>query len=326
MMRRPSFQVSPVFRISLRLRNRARRLFRRRRSGRLLSAFLKLRREVGKPVEVFDAEQLKRMLQTGKPDDPYRYLMRFLPVSAEDWSKLGSKLYINVGTFKILAKVAAGGEEGDTIVSVYTKPRSYHLEETGRDGLTDMIAAMHADRTRGSTLWQMYKSESVDRIMDLVARCPELQGEAREQFPCERPMLWDAAPNWLPKCPQLCRQKTNRVPANLLIRAFLRKRPLSMHRKKHSVPACPRNSPSQSSTPYKKMVQIAPQPAVLEGASHAPVVCHVPHVMKSPSKNSGIFSSSTNAAVTGDKGADSTVLEKQDILSLDGLNLKLSYA
>ncbi|CAO2185453.1 unnamed protein product [Urochloa humidicola] len=324
MMRRRSFQGSPVFRISLRLRNRARRLFRRRRSGRLLSAFLKLRREVGKPVEVFDAEQLKRMLQTGQPDDPYYYLMRFLPVSAADWSKLCSKLYIAVGIFKILAKVTAGGEEGDTIVSVYTKPRSYYLEDTGRNGLSDIIAAMHADRTRGSTLWQMFKSERVDRIMDLVARCPELQGEAREQFPFERPMLWDAAPNWLPKCPQLCRQTTNRVPADLLIRAFLRKRPLSMHRKKHS--ARSRNSPSQFATPYKKMVQIAPQPAVLEGVSHAPVVCHVPHVMKSPSKNSGIFSSSTNAAVTGDKGANSTVLEKQDISPLDGLNLKLSYS
>ncbi|CAO2204841.1 unnamed protein product [Urochloa humidicola] len=56
---------------------------------------------------------------------------------------------------------------------------------------------MHADRTRGSLLWQKIKPEGVNRIMDLVARCPELQGEARVQLPCKRSMLRDAAPNWL---------------------------------------------------------------------------------------------------------------------------------
>ncbi|CAL4951204.1 unnamed protein product [Urochloa decumbens] len=322
MIRRRSVQGSPVFRLSLRLRNRARRLFRRRRSRRLLSAFIKLRRELGKPVEVFDAEQLNRMLWTGQPDDGFYYLERFLPVSWADRSELCRKLYINVGVFKILAKVAAGGEEGDRTASLYTKPCSYYLEKPGRSGLGEIVAAVHADRTRGSTLWQTFKLERVDRIMDLVARCPELQGEARVQLPCKRPMLWDAAPNWLPKCPQLCRQTTNRVPADLLIRAFLCKRLLPIHGKKHS--ARSRNLPSQSATPYKKMVQIAPQPAVLEGVSHAPIVCHVPHVMNGPSKISGIFSSSTKA-VTGDKGADSTVLEKQDHLAT-GRDLKLSYA
>ncbi|CAO2204838.1 unnamed protein product [Urochloa humidicola] len=322
MMRRRSVQGSPVFRLSFRFSYRARRLFRRRRSGRLLSAFLKLRREVGRPVEVFDAEQLKRMLRTGQPDDAYHYLERFLPVSWADRSELCRKLYSHVGVFKILAKVVAGGEEGDTIASLYTKPRSYYLENPGSSWLSEIIAAMHADRTRGSTLWQMFKLESVDRIMDLVARCPELQGEARVQLPCKRPMLWDAAPNWLPECPRLCRQTTNRVPADLLICAFLRKRLLSIHGKKHS--ARSRNSPSQSATLYKKMLQIAPQPAVLEGVSHAAVVCQLPHVMKSPSENSGhIFASSTNAAVTGDKGANSTVLEKH---LATGLDLKLSYA
>ncbi|CAL4977552.1 unnamed protein product [Urochloa decumbens] len=241
------------------------------------------------------------MLRTGQPDDGFYYMERFLPVSWADRSELCSKLYINVGVFKILAK---------------------YLEKPGRSGLGEIIAAIHADRTSGSTLWQTFKLERVDRIMDLVARCPELQGEARVQLPCKRPMLWDAAPNWLPKCPQLCRQTTNRVPADLLIRAFLCKRLLPIHGKKHS--ARSRNLPSQSATPYKKMVQIAPQPAVLEGVSHAPVVCHVPHVMNGPSKISGIFSSSTNA-VTGDKGADSTVLEKQDHLAT-GRDLKLSYA
>ncbi|TKW13200.1 hypothetical protein SEVIR_5G084050v4 [Setaria viridis] len=66
MMRRRSAQDSRV----LRLRLCARRVL-RPRSGRLLSAFLKPRREVEKPVEVFDAEQFERMPRWGQPDDAY---------------------------------------------------------------------------------------------------------------------------------------------------------------------------------------------------------------------------------------------------------------
>ncbi|CAL4957888.1 unnamed protein product [Urochloa decumbens] len=306
MMRRRSGQGSRVLRL------RARRVL-RPYSGRLLSAFQRLRLEVGKQAEVFDAEQLKRMLWSGQPDDAHYYLRRFLPFSGADWSELCTKLFIHVGVFKTLSKVVAGGEEGDRIAS----SNKYFLESPRRNGLDMMIAAMHADRTRGSMLWEKkIKPEGVDRIMDLVARCPELQGEARVQLPCERPMLWDAtaAPNRLPECPRHCKQTANHAPADLLVRAFLRKRLLSIQGKKLS--ARSRNS---SATPYMKMVQIAPQPAVLEGVSHAPVMCHIPHVMTSPSKNSGIFSSSANAAVTGDQGANSTVLGKQGIKPLDSI-------
>ncbi|CAO2204842.1 unnamed protein product [Urochloa humidicola] len=311
MMRRRSGQGSRVLRLC------ARRVL-RPRSGRLLPAFLKLRREVGKQVEVFDAEQLKRLLWSEQPDDAHYYLRRFLPVSGADWSELCTKLFIHVGVFKTLSKVVAGGEEGDRIAS----SNKYWLESPRRNGVDMMIAAMHADRTRGSMLWQKIKPEGVDRIMDLVARCPELQGEAQVQLPCKRSMLRDAAPNWLPlpECPRHCRQTTNHAPADLLVRAFLHKRLLSIRGKKHSA-----HSRNSSTTPYMKMVHIAPQPAVLEGVSHAPVTSHVPQIMRSPSKFSGIFSSATNAApVTGDQGANSTVLEKQGIST--GLDMKLTYA
>nr|XP_034594129.1 uncharacterized protein LOC117855843 isoform X2 [Setaria viridis] len=78
-------------------------------------------------------------------------------------------------------------------------------------------------------------------------------------------------------------QTTNHTPADLLTRAFLRKRLLSIQGKKHS--ACSRNSSSQSATPYMKMVQIAPQPELLEAS--------------------------------GNQGANSTVSEKQGISPLD---------
>lgn len=102
---------------------------------------------MGKPVEVFDAEEMKRMLRSGEPDDAHYYLQRFLPPGSE-WSELCTKLFIHVGVFKILAKVVAGGEEGDKVASLMAEPINYNLEKTGPTGLQVMVAAMHADRTR----------------------------------------------------------------------------------------------------------------------------------------------------------------------------------
>uniref|UniRef100_K3XP17 Uncharacterized protein n=2 Tax=Setaria italica TaxID=4555 RepID=K3XP17_SETIT len=64
------------------------------------------------------------------------------------------------------------------------------------------------------------------------------------------------------------------------------------------------------------MVQITPQPELLEGVSHAPAVRRIPHIMTGPSKNSGIFQSATDAAASGNQGANSTVSEKQGISPL----------
>lgn len=46
---------------------------------------------------------------------------------------------------------------------------------------------------RASMLWQKIQPGALDKIMDMVARCPELKGEVR--VPRKRPLLWDAAPN-----------------------------------------------------------------------------------------------------------------------------------
>ncbi|RCV24455.1 hypothetical protein SETIT_5G085800v2 [Setaria italica] len=114
-------------------------------------------------------------------------------------------------------------------------------------------------------LWQKFKPEGIQRIMDLVARCPELQGKAPLRFP----HAVGCGPNWLPERPRRCRRTTNHTPADLLTRAFLRKRLLSIQGKKHS--ARSRNPPSQSATPYMKMVQITPQPELLEGKFSLPL-------------------------------------------------------
>jgi hypothetical protein len=44
-----------------------------------------------------------------------------------------------------------------------------------------------------SMLWQKVEPDFLDKIMDMVARCPELQVEVRS--PRKRPLIWNAAPN-----------------------------------------------------------------------------------------------------------------------------------
>ncbi|CAO2204840.1 unnamed protein product [Urochloa humidicola] len=71
-------------------------------------------------------------------------------------------------------------------------------------------------------------------------------------------------------------------------------------------------------------VQIAPQPAILEGVS-APVMHHIPHAMTSPSKNSGIFSSSANEGDDWRLGNQFYCFGETRHLAT-GLDLKLPYA
>ncbi|KAL6630630.1 hypothetical protein ACP70R_028481 [Stipagrostis hirtigluma subsp. patula] len=160
---------------------------------RVLSVFLKLRCEARKPAEVFDAGRMEWMLRSGKPDDAHYYMERFLPFSFDDWSEPSRDLLAHVGVFKTLAKVAAGGEEGARVASLFANPSEYMLRSDTSVRLHKTIAILHADRTRAPMIWQKLEAEGLDRIMDLVARCPELQGEVR--MPRKRPLLWDAAPN-----------------------------------------------------------------------------------------------------------------------------------
>ncbi|TVU27417.1 hypothetical protein EJB05_30026 [Eragrostis curvula] len=148
------------------------------RPRRLLSSFLKVRRRAGKPVEVFDAARMKRMLLSGQPDDAHYYLERFLPFSGADWSQLCTELFAKVGVFKTLAKVAAGGEEGARIASLFANRSDEWLDNPDNIVLHKIIALMHGDRDRAPMLWQKLKQEGLDSIMDLVLRCPELQGQS----------------------------------------------------------------------------------------------------------------------------------------------------
>ncbi|KAF8708729.1 hypothetical protein HU200_030112 [Digitaria exilis] len=193
------------------------------------------------------------MLRSGQSFEAERYLDRFLPhIAFRERSPLCMLLLVHVRIVRILSTVAAGGPSGAGMAALFANPMDYLLESAYSVRLHKTVARMHADQTRASMLWQKIQPGALDKIMDMVARCPELQGEVR--VPRKRPLLWDAAPNGLRQCPSRCRNATKRAPSNVLIRTFLQKRLLLVQGKNHA------------------------------GVSHYPVVHHMPHTVLSPAK------------------------------------------
>ncbi|TVU00413.1 hypothetical protein EJB05_54181 [Eragrostis curvula] len=180
----------PVIRLPIR-----RPLLRRRARGnarRVLSAFVKLRREGGKPTaEVFDASHVERMLRSGQSDDAFYYLQRFLyRVPRKESSPVSWRLLDQVSLFKTFATVAAGGKDGAELATLFQNPSEDTLKLPIAARLYKIIAKMNADPIRASKIWQEIQPRRLDMIMDLVSRCPELQGDVR--LPRKRIRLWDS--------------------------------------------------------------------------------------------------------------------------------------
>nr|CAB3492529.1 unnamed protein product [Digitaria exilis]CAB3497532.1 unnamed protein product [Digitaria exilis] len=173
------------------------------------------------------------MLRSGQSFEAERYLDRFLPpIAFRERSPLCMLLLVHVRIVRILSTVAAGGPSGAGMAALFANPMDYLLESAYSVRLHKTVARMHADQTRASMLWQKIQPGALDKIMDMVARCPELKGEVR--VPRKRPLLWDAAPNGLRQCPSRCRNATKRAPSNVLIRTFLQKRLLLVQGKTHA--------------------------------------------------------------------------------------------
>ncbi|XP_072151481.1 uncharacterized protein [Setaria viridis] len=80
----------------------------------------------GKPVEVFEAARVERMLRSGQSADAEHYLERFLPpIPIRDRSPLSILLRFHVRVFRIISKVAAGGPSGAKMAALFANPSEY---------------------------------------------------------------------------------------------------------------------------------------------------------------------------------------------------------
>ncbi|TVU44388.1 hypothetical protein EJB05_03826 [Eragrostis curvula] len=205
---------------------------RRRPARRLVSVFLRRRLEVTavKEAVVFDAAHLEQLMRSRRWDDAEYYLERFLvPVPCDERSPVAHKLFIDIRIIRILAKIAAGGQEGSEVAALFKKPPPSSFGSR----LKTFITQMKSDKTRPNLLkiWHKIELEGVDMIMDLVARCPELKGD-HVTVPPEMPRLWVAAQHRLRQGPSRCKKKAAGRPPHVLACAFVQKRLLSTQGRK----------------------------------------------------------------------------------------------
>ncbi|TVU51549.1 hypothetical protein EJB05_02984 [Eragrostis curvula] len=88
-----------------------------------------------------------------------------MPVPCDERSPITDKLFIDVSMLRILAKIAAGGQEGSRAASLFRKlppsPFAVHLKT--------FIAQMKSEKTRPNLLkiWHKIELEGIGMIMDL---------------------------------------------------------------------------------------------------------------------------------------------------------------
>ncbi|TVU51557.1 hypothetical protein EJB05_02992 [Eragrostis curvula] len=257
--RRPS--PRPVIRLPIRPLLRCRARPAQGDARRVLSAFVKLRHEGGKPMdEVFDASHVERMLRSGQSDDAFYYLQRFLyRVPRKERSQVSWQLLDQVSLFKTLATVAAGGKDGAELAALFQNPSEDTLKLPIAARLYKIIAKLNADPIRASKIWQEIQPRRLGMIMDMVSRCPELQGDVR--LPRKRILLWDPTTHGLCKCPSRRKKISNHAPSDVLIREFLHTRLLTTQGANGS--GVPSNASSSSLALDMQTEQNAPEPIIL---------------------------------------------------------------
>lgn len=96
---------------------------------------------------MFDAAHLKQLMLSRRWDDAEYYLERFLmPIPCGQRSTVTYNLFVDIRVIRILAKIAAGGQEGSEVAALFRKlPRSPFASR-----LKMFIAQMKSDETRSS--------------------------------------------------------------------------------------------------------------------------------------------------------------------------------
>ncbi|KAL6905769.1 hypothetical protein ACP4OV_003370 [Aristida adscensionis] len=240
----------------------------RRRARRVLAAFLKLHREAGKPVEALEAARLEQMLRSMRTDEA-RVLRRALPAARRLRRPEPAVRHAPRPPPRLQDPLHGrrrwpGGGEGRLHVF---EPRRVLSPQPLQRAPAQVDPPIARGPCQASMLWERVWPDALEKIMDMVARCPELQGEVR--VPRERPLLWDAAPGGnafsicsakklsrLRPCPSRCKKTTNWAPSDVLIRTFMGKRMLSLRGIERSMH--PSNASSRFAAPCMKVEQIAP--------------------------------------------------------------------
>ncbi|KAL6603210.1 hypothetical protein ACP70R_043571 [Stipagrostis hirtigluma subsp. patula] len=215
---------------------RLRRLISFLRRNRLYATAHALERQTG---VFFDVAHLRRMLLADRCAAASSYALSFVTVG--DCSPEADVLNARILILSVLADFAAG--QAHAVDGLFQRLyANLHVYKDYCEGIRKVLLTMRSDSTKASILYRRIKPKAVEVIMDLVAKCPEIQAKARlPRCTLDPAYIVPLRPGGLWEYRSHHKNKIGRIPARVLARSFLRKRhPHISHRTNSSgVPSAP---------------------------------------------------------------------------------------
>ncbi|KAG0519697.1 hypothetical protein BDA96_08G009000 [Sorghum bicolor] len=238
---------------------------RRRRGAGSASAGLRLRRLIAflsrnrlyrtahtverKTCVLFDAEHLRRMMLRDRWSAASAYALSF--VDYRDCSRGADELNYRLLALRVLKAFAAGQARSVDYLfrRIYACLR-FRPDRDRRIAIGRLLLALRSDDTKSSRLYGLFKPRAMQGIMDLVAKCPELNAKIR----LPRYMSLVHTKSWLS-----VKNKSTSLPARILARSFLPKRPPQINDKKVSHKTNCSDAPSTAA--FEGILSSSPTPA-----------------------------------------------------------------
>ncbi|TVU27420.1 hypothetical protein EJB05_30029 [Eragrostis curvula] len=123
----------------------------------------------------FDAAHLRRLLLEDRCAAASSYALRFVTVG--DCSPEAEALNVRILVLRVIADFAAG--QAHAVDALFQRLYANLHFYKDSEAIGKLLLSMRSDRTKASILHRRLKPKAVDVIMDLVAKCPELQAKAR---------------------------------------------------------------------------------------------------------------------------------------------------
>ncbi|CAO2204575.1 unnamed protein product [Urochloa humidicola] len=169
----------------------------------------------------FDAAHFRRLLRYFRWADASYYALGF--VTAGHCSREADVLVVRILALRIMDEFAAGRTRG--VDALFQRLDASLDSQPGGQHLRRVLLSMRSDRARASRLYHRSKTMAVDVILNLAAKCPELK--AKSQLPrCtfDPAYALSLGPglrgSGMPR-----KNKAGCIPAHVIARSFMRKRP-----------------------------------------------------------------------------------------------------
>uniref|UniRef100_A0A0A9CZV1 Uncharacterized protein n=1 Tax=Arundo donax TaxID=35708 RepID=A0A0A9CZV1_ARUDO len=215
---------------------RLRRLIFFLRRNRLYATAHALERQTG---VFFDAAHLRRLLLHDRCAAASSYALRFVTVG--DCSPEADALNVRILILRVISDFAAGRSRARAVDPLFQRLHAALDAYPNCAGLRKVLLSMRSDDTKAFRLYRHIKPKAVEVIMDMVAKCPELQAKARLPHCTFDPAYIMSLGPGLWGCTTRRNYKIGHIPAHVIARSFLRKRPPQISHKTNQsdVPSAP---------------------------------------------------------------------------------------